>query len=77
MDVRRSGYGEHFVDRRFNHFPGVGASGNVPVLGPAKRRDGIQGAIPHQLGPQLAFDVFRDAAGNLGARKEPGNALGF
>src|SRR6266436_3090305 len=53
--------GQHLIDSRLDYFPCIHARGDLPVLRAAQRGDSIQRAIPHQLCPELAFDIFRNA----------------
>src|SRR5438270_572852 len=68
---------QDFVNGRLHDFPGVGASRDLAILRVTERRHRIQSAVPDQLGPELAFDVVRNAARNVSTRKKCCNALGF
>src|SRR3954447_15058224 len=78
MNVCGTRYGEHFVHDIFDDLPRVSAGGDLPVLRSAQSGDRIQRTVPHQFGPQLAFEVVGDAAGNactLEERCEPFGAF--
>src|SRR5579871_1284809 len=70
MDFGGAGDGEKFGDEVGDDFFCFGAGGDFAVARVAERRDGVERAIPGELGPEFAFDVVGDAAGDLGAFEE-------
>src|SRR5258708_30017515 len=70
-------YRQDFVHGSLDDFARVVARGDLAVLDFAERRDGIQRAIPSELGPEIANDVFRNSAGHAGTLEQVRNALGL
>jgi hypothetical protein len=56
----------HFLDHVGHEFAYLGNGHHRAVTDAADRRKRIVGAIEHQLGPELGFNVFRNACGNAG-----------
>lgn len=72
MNAGGASDGENFQDHCLNEFAGIGAGGNLSISGMAQGGDGIQGTVPGELGPKLAGNVVRDAAGDGSAFEEGG-----
>ena len=70
MDLGGAGDGQKFGDEVGDDFFCLGACGDFAVAGVAERGDGVERAVPGELGPEFAFDVVGDAAGDLGAFEE-------
>jgi len=73
LDARRGSNGENFVHNGLDNFARVFAGSNLSILRAAKRGDRVERAIPNELGPQLAVDIFGDAARNSGALESAAN----
>lgn len=65
--------GEDFVDGAFEELPGVGAGDDFAVGDFAESGERVERAIPNELGPEFAGDVFGDAAGNVRAEEDFGD----
>jgi len=76
MDFGGAGNGEKFGDEVGDDFFRFGAGGDFAVAGVAESGDDVERAIPGELGPEFAFDVVGDAAGDLGTFKESGDFFG-
>src|SRR6266478_5621501 len=61
---------QDFINCRLDNFPSIRARRDLAILRAAQRGDGVECAIPHQLSPELALDILRNAAWDLGARKK-------
>src|SRR4029077_805240 len=70
MDFGGAGDGEKFGDEVGDDFFRFGAGGDFAVARVAERGDGVERAVPGELGPEFAFDVVGDAAGDLGGFEE-------
>src|SRR5260370_35342167 len=70
-------YRQNFVHGSFDDFACVVARGDLAVLDFRERRDGIQRAIPYELRPEIALDVFRNSAGHASTLEQVRNTLGL
>lgn len=70
MDFGGAGDGEKFGDEVGDDCFCVGAGGDFAVTRVAERGDGVERAVPGELGPEFAFDIVGDAAGDLSAFEE-------
>src|SRR6266571_3672412 len=77
MDIGCASDSQNFVYCGLDNFPRINAGGNLAVLGASERGDGIQRAIPDQLGPELALNVLGNSAGHVCSRKERRNSFCF
>ncbi len=76
VDFGGAGDSEKFGDEVSDDFFRFGAGGDFAVTRVAERGDGVERAVPGELGPKFAFDVVGDAAGDLGAFEERGYFFG-
>jgi len=70
MDFGGACDGEKFGDEAGDDFFCFGAGGDFAIAGVAERGDGVQRAVPGELGPEFALDIVGDAARDLSAFEE-------
>ena len=75
MNSRGSRNCQYFMHCRLHDFPRIRAGSDLAVLGATQRGDGVQRAIPNQLGPEFALDIFRNPARDASARKKCRNVF--
>jgi len=76
MDAGSFGNEENLKNGSLEELARIGAGENFAVGDFAERGDGVESAVPDQLGPEFSGEMVGEFAGNSGAFEEGGNAFG-